>query len=191
MLPQKTLPYPATQLKLQYFTNQRMDTEKKDVVSLPCSLFLQNLHCRIYRFTTHPEEVQGKSNNESNSAHNTSPLHLHQRPATATGLSRSTGTGRKQGGASGASGKTGELQQARVEEGDATGRSDYPNNLQPWKPPLLFQFCRVSSASVDMLMGVYGYTQVVIYYSNVGHHVQGVYFEDVFERLHAFGAYFT
>lgn len=156
------LPHPPVDSKYNTLPPSRQKYTKDGIAHLPCARWLQKLHCRIYRFTRHPEETQDRNSNERNSAPNTSHPHLRQRPATATGLSRSTGSGGALGGASGAGGGVGERQQARVDEGEATGRSGYPNDLQPWKPPLLFQFCKVSLAGVDILARMCGCVRVTV-----------------------------
>ena len=88
---------------------------------------------RVYRFTRHEDSTNPASRNNNDeeglSQHGSQGCYsrpLRARPATSSGVFRLTVA---TGGGSGAS--------------SSGSRNAYPNSLQPWKPPLLFQFCKV------------------------------------------------
>ncbi|CAM9644454.1 unnamed protein product, partial [Laminaria digitata] len=96
---------------------------------------------RVYRFTRHEENTKNPASTSNNYCYDAEGLSQYgsqacysppvtARPATSPGVlhlkAAATGAGSSDGGGSSSSGP----------------RNAYPNTLQPWKPPLLFQFCK-------------------------------------------------
>lgn len=92
---------------------------------------------RVYRFTRHEENVNPASSNNNDEEAFLSQQgsqgccnspQLTARPATSPGVFHLTAA---------TSGRSGH------DSSSGSRRNAYPNSLQPWKPPLLFQFCKV------------------------------------------------